>query len=149
MVETIVLQPGVLLARGVILGMADLGFACMTEVPTRNGRRMDVLALGPAGELWCIEIKSSRADYISDAKWHHYLDWCDRLYFAVPEDFPDDLLPPEHGLIRTDQWGAEVLRHGGEDKLSAARRKAVTIAFARLAAERLSRTGAALVADEV
>lgn len=131
--------PGVLLARGVCRMLLDAGYSPMTEVPTRSGRRMDVCALGPKGEVWCVEVKSSRADFVSDAKWPDYLDWCDRLFFAVPDGFPDELLPAEHGLIRADRWGAEVLRHGTEARLPGARRKAVTLRFARLAAERIAR----------
>ena len=132
-------HPGVLIARGVCRMLLDAGFSPLVEVPTRSGRRMDVCALGPAGEVWCVEVKSCRADFVSDGKWPDYLDWCDRLYFAVPDGFPDELLPAEHGLIRADGWGGEVLRHGLEAKLPPARRKAVTLRFARLAAERISR----------
>ena len=59
--DTTVLQPGQRLARGVSRHMRALGFASLEEfVPTR-GLRVDVLALGPKGELWVIECKSSRA----------------------------------------------------------------------------------------
>ena len=132
-------KPGITLARGVCRMLVELGFAPLTEFPTRSGRRMDVCALGPKGEIWCVEVKSSRTDFQSDNKWPDYLDWCDRLFFAVPESFPEDLLPLEHGLIRTDAWGAEIIREAMDDTLPAARRKAVTLRFARLAAERLSR----------
>ena len=134
-------RPGIRLARGVCRMLMDEGFAVLTEFPVRTGRRLDVLALGPHGELWCVEVKSSRADFQSDGKWPEYLDWCDRLYFAVPPGFPEDLLPAEHGLIRTDEWGAEILRHGPDAPLVAARRKAVMLRFARLAADRLARGG--------
>ena len=131
-------QPGIRLARGVCRMLTNEGFSVLTEFSVKTGRRMDVLALGPGAEFWCIEVKSSRADFQSDAKWPEYLDWCDRLYFAVPPGFPEDLLPPEHGLIRTDEWDAEILRHGKETLLPAARRKAVMLRFARLAADRLA-----------
>ena len=134
-------QPGIRLARGVCRMLLDEGFSVLTEFPVRTGRRLDVLALGPKGEFWCVEVKSSRADFQSDRKWPDYLDWCDRLYFAVPPGFPEDLLPIEHGLIRTDEWDAEILRHGAEARLAAARRKAVMLRFARLAADRLARGG--------
>jgi len=133
------LLPGVLIARGVCRMLIDAGFSPLTEVPTRSGRRMDVCALGPSGEIWCVEVKSCRADFMSDGKWPDYLDWCDRLYFAAPEGFPDELLPSEHGLIRADGWGGEVLRHGLEARLAPARRTAVTLGFARLAAGRVAR----------
>ena len=119
--------------------LADEGFAALTEFQVKTGRRMDVCALGPAGEIWCIEVKSSRVDFQSDAKWPEYLEWCDRLFFAVPEGFPEELLPLDQGLIRTDPYEAEIFRMAPEDKLGPARRKAVTLRFARLAADRLAR----------
>jgi hypothetical protein len=113
------------------------GFASLTEFATRDGLRMDVCALGRKGEIWCIEVKSSRADFMTDRKWEGYLGWCDRFFFAVPESFPDEILPPEHGLIRADAYGADILRWGPEEKLAAARRKAMTLQFARNAAQRV------------
>lgn len=129
--------PGVTLARGVCRMLTQRGFASLTEFSTRDGLRMDVLALGKNNEIWCIEVKSSRADFLSDRKWEGYLGWCDRFFFAVPEAFPDELLPYEHGLIRADPYGADILRWGGEEKLAAARRKALTLQFARNAAQRV------------
>ncbi len=126
-----------MLARGVCRMFAQRGFASLTEFTTRDGLRMDVCALGAKGEIWCVEIKSSRADYLADRKWEGYLGWCDRFFFAVPETFPDQILPPDHGLIRADAYGADILRLGGEEKLAAARRKAMTLQFARNAAQRV------------
>jgi hypothetical protein len=117
--------------------LAERGFASLTEFPTRDGLRMDVLALGPKGDIWCVEVKSSRADFLGDRKWEGYLGWCDRFFFAVPESFPDELLPAGHGLIRADAYGGDILRWGAEEKVAAARRKAVTLAFARNAAQRV------------
>lgn len=131
--------PGIALARGVTRMLAQRGLAAIVEFPTTDGRRMDLCALGPKGEIWCVEVKSSRADFMSDAKWIDYLPWCDRFFFAVPESFPAEILPPDHGLILADQWGAEVIRMAPHDPVAAARRKAVTLRFARMAAERLAR----------
>lgn len=136
-------KPGVLLARGVCRFLAAERRATLTEFTVKSGRRMDVLALGPDGALWCVEVKSSRADFLGDTKWRDYLDWCDRLFFAVPDGFDCAVLPSEHGLIRADAFGAAILRMGGEDKLAPARRRAVTLQFARLAAERLAQSQAA------
>ena len=126
-----------MLARGVCRMFAERGFASLTEFATRDGLRMDVCALGPKGEIWCVEVKSSRADYLADRKWEGYLGWCDRFFFAVPESFPDEILPPEHGLIHADAYGGDILRLGAEGKLAAARCKAMTLAFARNAAQRV------------
>ena len=126
-----------MLARGVCRMLAQRGFASLTEFTTRDGLRMDVCALGPKGEIWCVEVKSSRADYLADGKWEGYSGWCDRFFFAVPESFPDEILPPEHGLIRADAFGGDILRPGRQEKLAPARRKAMTLAFARAAARRV------------
>lgn len=131
--------PGVLLARGVARALKDHGFVSVTEFPTVEGRRMDICALGPKGEIWCIEVKSSRTDFISDSKWEDYLPWCEKFFFAVPEGFPTEILPLEHGLILADPWGGEIVRMATGRPLAAARRKAQTLRFARLAGERLLR----------
>ncbi|MGX9354795.1 MmcB family DNA repair protein [Roseobacteraceae bacterium S113] len=131
------LQPGQRLARGVSRHLATLGFAPIEEFVPSRGLRMDVMALGPKGELWCVECKSSRADYTSDAKWTGYLDWCDRYFWAVDEAFPTDLLPEGSGLIIADDFDAEILRMPAEAKLAPARRKAMIQKFATCAARRL------------
>lgn len=131
------LRPGVVLAQGAARHLVDRGFAVLAEVSIPGHRRMDLMALGPKGEVWGVEVKSSRADFQSDAKWPEYLPYCERFFFAVPEGFPDDLLPVEHGLIRADAWDAAVLRMPEVRSLAPARRKSVTLAFARLAAFRL------------
>jgi len=104
-------------------------------VPTA-GLRVDVMALGPKGEVWVIECKSSRADFQSDNKWQGYLEWCDRFFWAVDADFPTELLPDGTGLIMADAYGAEILRMGLETPLAGARRKVMLQKFARHAALR-------------
>jgi len=134
---TELLQPGQRLARGVARHLRALGFSSLEEfVPTR-GLRVDVLGLGPKGELWVIECKSSRADFQSDTKWQGYLEWCDRYFWAVDMDFPVDLLPEGTGLIIADDYDAEVIRMAPEAKLTAARRRKLIQKFATDAARRL------------
>ncbi|NDV48115.1 MULTISPECIES: MmcB family DNA repair protein [unclassified Salipiger] len=131
------MMPGQLLARGVCRHLASLGFAPVEEFVPERGRRVDVMALGPKGEIWVVECKSSRADYMSDGKWQGYLDWCDRYFWAVDELFPTDLLPEGTGLIIADAYDAEILRMAPETKLSGARRNALIRRFATHAARRL------------
>ena len=131
------LQPGQILARGVCRHLAELNFAALEEYVPERGRRVDVMAMGPKGELWVIECKSSRADFMADSKWQGYLDWADRFFWAVDADFPVDILPGGTGLILADSYGAEIIRMGPEAKLAGARRSAVTRKFARDAARRL------------
>lgn len=131
------LMPGQLLARGVCRHLASLGLVTVEEFVPARGLRVDVLALGPKGELWVVECKSSRADYMSDGKWQGYLEWCDRFFWAVDTDFPTELLPEGTGLIIADQYDAEIIRMGPEDKLAGARRKVMIQKFATHAARRL------------
>ena len=85
------LQPGQRLARGVCRHLIGHDFAPVEEFAPERGRRVDVIALGPRGEIWVIECKSSRADFTSDAKWEGYLGWCDRYFWAVDAGFPTEL----------------------------------------------------------
>jgi hypothetical protein len=127
-----------LLARGVTRMLMEHGLASILEVPLANGRRADVMALTPSGEIWIVETKSCLADYACDEKWPDYLEYCDRFYFGVTETFPRDLIPEEAGLIVADGFGGAILRESPVRPLVAARRKAVTLLFARLAAQRLA-----------
>ena len=131
------LLPGQLLARGVCRHLAGHDFACVEEFTPERGRRVDVMALGPKGEIWVIECKSSRADFQSDHKWTGYLEWCDRYFWAVDADFPNELLPEETGLLIADGYDAEIIRMAPEHRLAGARRTALTRRFARHAALRL------------
>lgn len=131
------LMPGQRLQRGVARMLRSMNHAVMTEFVPRRGLRVDVVSLGPAGELWIIECKSCRADFVGDHKWQGYLDWCDRYFWAVDSDFPVDLLPEDAGLILADPYGAEIQRMPTETRLAGARRSKVTRDFCRAAAWRL------------
>jgi hypothetical protein len=135
--QDIALQPGQILARGVARHLRLHDFVSVEEFAPVRGLRMDVFALGPKGEFWVIECKSSRADFAADAKWQGYLDWGDRYFWAVDGDFPTELLPAETGLIIADGFDAEIIRMGPETKLAPARRKVLLQKFARHAARRL------------
>lgn len=130
-------QPGQRLGRGVCRGLRALDFVCVEELVPAPGLRVDVMALGPKGEVWVVECKSGRADYRADRKWQHYLDWCDRFFWAVDASFPVDVLPEGTGLILADPYDAEVVRMAPEAALSPPRRKVVLRTFARTAAARL------------
>jgi hypothetical protein len=129
-------KPGQLLARGVCRHLLGHDFVTVEELVPAPGLRVDVMALGPRGEIWVVECKSSRTDFVSDAKWHRYLDWCDRYFWAVDSDFPAALLPEGTGLIVADAYDAEIVRMGPETKLAGARRKVMLQKFARHAALR-------------
>jgi hypothetical protein len=135
--DNLPLLPGQRLQRGVCRGLRSYDFVCVEELVPAPGLRVDVMALGPKGEIWVVECKSGRADFNADRKWQGYLDWCDRFFWAVDADFPVELLPDDTGLILADAYDADILRMGPETPLSAARRKAVLRIFARSAAARL------------
>ena len=128
-----------LVARGVSRLMLERGYSPLVEFTLPSGRRLDVAAISDSGEIVAVEIKVSLADLRADEKWTEYLEYCDRFYFAVPENFPQEALPAEHGLIVADRFGAAILRDSGLSAVVAARRKALLIRFARVAAERLAR----------
>ena len=124
------------LTRGVMRLFLDLGLSPLPEFKLANGRRADVAALDRQGRLTVAEIKSCRADFECDQKWPEYLDFCDRFYFAVDPAFPLEILPESEGLILADAYGAAIKTPAEERPLAAARRKAVTLRFARQAALR-------------
>jgi len=130
-------KPGQLLARGVSRHLLTHDFVSIEEFVPDRGLRVDVIGLGPKGEVWIVECKSSRSDFYADNKWQGYLDWCDRYFWAVDDGFPTELLPSDTGLIIADSYDAEIVRMGPEVRLAPARRKVLTARFARNAALRL------------
>jgi len=125
-------------ARGVSRLLIQEGFSPILEFTLANGRRLDVAALGPDGTMVGVEIKVTVADLKGDTKWPEYLEFCELFYFAVPPDFPDELVPSDTGLIVADRFGGAIVRESPRTRLHPSRRKAVTLSFARVAAERLS-----------
>ena len=124
------------LTRGVSRLFRDLGLAPMAEFRLPNGRRADMAGLCPKGRLVLAEIKSCEADFTTDEKWEDYLGFCDEFYFAVNADFPRELLPDAEGLIIADGFGGTIVRPSALRAMAAARRKAITLRFARQAAAR-------------
>jgi hypothetical protein len=124
------------ICTGVRRLLSGLGYASVTELTLASGRRADIIALGPDGCVWIVEVKSSLADFRADGKWPEYREFCDRFFFAVANGFPLDVLPDETGLILADGFGAAMVREPAEHRMAAARRKAVMLRFAHSAANR-------------
>ncbi len=114
------------------------GWSPLLEVSLPAGLRADILALKPDGCFAIVEVKSGARDFLSDAKWRGYRDWCDELHFAVDLDFPQELLPGDVGVIVADGRETAALREPARHSLSPARRKSLLQRFARLAAARLA-----------
>jgi hypothetical protein len=123
--------------RGVCRALIDLGLVVLTEFTLRNGRRADIIGLDAAGNVTIVEVKVSIADFRADGKWPEYREFCDRLYFAAPPDFPLEILPEDCGLFVGDAWGAAMLREAPTHPLHASRRKTLLLRFAHKAAGRL------------
>lgn len=123
--------------RGVIKGFKQRDVGFLAELSLSTGRRADLIGIDRKGQIIIVEIKSSIEDFKADQKWHEYLEFCDQFYFATGPDVPAEIFPEEEGFIVADQFGCEILREANMDKLAPATRKALTLRFARHAAERL------------
>jgi hypothetical protein len=124
--------------RATALLCLRLGWAPVHEMALPNGRRADIMALRPDGGFVCIEIKSGPRDFLTDGKWPEYRAFCDALFFAVDADFPQALLPETAGLVVTWELSSEMLRDAPAHPLPSARRRALLLRFAQLAATRLA-----------
>ena len=103
-------ETALMIARGVRRLLRARGFSSLTELSLADGRRADIAAVNRDGEVLIVEIKSSPADFRADRKWRSYAACCDRLYFAISERTPADLMPLDAGLIVADPYGAEIVR---------------------------------------
>lgn len=138
MIEPSLPERAALIRRAAARLCQRLGWAPLHEVPLPNGRRADILALRSDCCFVCIEVKSGPRDYLVDAKWPEYREFCDSLYFAVDSAFPLDLLPDEAGLIVAEGLEAVILRETPEHALAPSRRRSLLHRFAMLAAGRLA-----------
>ena len=125
-------------ARGTARLLLSLGCCCVSELPLASGRRADLVALGRAGEIWIVEIKSSIADFRADQKWMDYRLHCDRLFFAttleVPcEIFPQGYRPDRRGCVRR----ARSCARRRSTACAPATRRSMMLRFAQAAAVRL------------
>lgn len=131
--------PGQRLQRGVARLLGAMGHAPLLEFVPSPGLRVDVISVSDKGQIWIVECKSCRADFVGDQKWQGYLEWCDRFFWATDCDFPPGLLPDDSGLFVADAWGAEMVRMAPETRLAPARRQRILRDIARVASCRLMR----------
>jgi hypothetical protein len=129
-------------ARGICRLFARNDIFCLPEMPLRNGRRADLMGIDAKGHLIIVEIKVARGDLLGDAKWHEYLDYCDRFYWGLAPQLDRACIeepgfrPERCGLIVADGYDAEILRPAATVPLAAARRKVETERLARAALRR-------------
>ena len=130
-------ERALLVWRGVQRLFGELKHSVLPELGLASGRRADLIALSEKGEFWIVEIKSSIEDLRADSKWPDYRRHCDRLFFATHPGVPLDIFPPDCGMILSDGYDAEIVRDAPLHKLAPATRKALTLRFARISADRL------------
>jgi hypothetical protein len=90
-----------------------LNFSTVTELPLLTRRDADIVALAMDATILIVEIKSSAADFRANAKWRDYRAHCDRLFFAIPETVPIEIMPHDAGLILAGAFGPP--QHEGEE----------------------------------
>ena len=118
--------------------MASLDLFALAEVTLATGRRADLVAISRVGEIWIIEIKSSKEDLRADQKWPEYRAFCDRLFFATAPDVDQTLFPADAGLIIADAFGADTVRDAPLHAFAPSTRKALLVRLGRVGAARLS-----------
>ncbi len=123
--------------RGVSRFLRCLDRSALTEVVLASNRRADILSVGPKGDIWIIETKSSLEDFRADRKWPEYRLYCDQLFFAADETVPPEIFPDDTGFILADAYGAGIIREAPLHPLAGARRKEILIRVARIASNRL------------
>jgi hypothetical protein len=67
--------------------MRDLGYAYVANefCPAGSGLRFDVIGIAKyTRQVRIYEIKSSRGDFLCDAKWEKYLSFCTHFSFVAP-----------------------------------------------------------------
>ncbi len=124
--------------RGALWWLQQADICALLEVPLGNGRRADILGLDPSGAFHLIEVKASAQDLGRDRKWPAYRAFADHFYFAVPPELAAIVPFPEVGLLVCDRHEAVLLRPAPRHPLHPARRRALLVRFARLAAMRLA-----------
>ncbi len=113
------------------------GDGVLREFRLKVRRRVDLITITDKGLITIIEIKSSPEDFRSDKKWGEYIEWADRFYFGVGDNFPIDILPKEHGIIKTDGFDCHEARPSPVNKLNGSRRNTLVRNLAKASMRRI------------
>ena len=111
----------------------------LREFKLRVPRRVDLIALSKNGHISIVEIKSSPQDFLSDKKWTEYIEWADKFYFGVGDDFPLELLPDAKscGIIKTDGFDCHEFQPAPFKKLNGLRRGTLVREIAKVSMRRV------------
>ncbi len=113
------------------------GDGVLREFRLKVRRRVDLITITNKGLITIIEIKSSPEDFRSDKKWGEYIEWADRFYFGVGDNFPIDILPKDHGIIITDGFDCHEARPSAVNKLNGTRRNTLVRNMAKASMRRI------------
>ena len=113
------------------------GEGVLREFRLKVRRRVDLIAMTNKGLITIIEIKSSPEDFRSDKKWGEYIEWADRFYFGVGDNFPIEILPKEHGIIITDGFDCHEARPSSVNSLNGSRRNTLIRNMAKASMRRI------------
>lgn len=117
--------------------MQGLGYAFATSEfrAANTGMRFDVIGVaGRTRQVRIYEVKSSRADFLSDTKWERYLPYCTQFAFVAPAgaiqhwELPRDVGLIEYGapafarMRRARRFGLTILREDALRSVRPARR---------------------------
>src|ERR1700722_7176819 len=120
-------ETALMIARGVRRLLRARVFSSVTDLALTDGRRADIVAVNRDGQVMIVEVKSSPTDFRADRKWRDYVACCDRLYFAISERTPADLIRLEAGLIVADPYGAEIVREAEMQRMAPPSRPALLL----------------------
>ena len=111
----------------------------LREFKLKVRRRVDLIAVSEKGHISIVEIKSSPQDFFSDKKWTEYIEWADKFYFGVGEDFPLKILPEAErsGIIITDGFDCHEVQPAHFKKLNRLRRNTLIREIAKVSMNRV------------
>ena len=110
----------------------------LREFKLKVRRRVDLIAVSEKGHIAIVEIKSTPQDFLSDKKWTEYIEWADKFYFGVGEDFPLEILPKADraGIIITDGFDCHEVQPAPFKKLNGSRRNTLVREIAKVSMRR-------------
>lgn len=71
--------------------MVDKNYSVYDEVGLKSCNkysrlRADLIGINIKADIFLVEVKSCWQDFITDTKWENYLDFCNKMYFAISEE---------------------------------------------------------------
>jgi hypothetical protein len=113
------------------------GWAALDEFTLPNKRRLDVCAIGPHGSIIGVETKVSEGDLRQDEKFTDYIQYTDKLYFAIPSGLPAQFVHENIGLIISDAGKTHITRPSPINFMHMRERLLILSLFASVASKRI------------